>query len=186
MSLVGITGRKFNGKDTLGRILIERYGYVRLAFADPLKEACRNIFGFTDEQLYGDLKETDDTFWQTTPRRVLQYVGTDLLRNQLANIMPQLGTNIWVEALRRRIDIMRHENPDIKIVVTDVRFENEVEMIKRLSGTVIRVSRPSVNTSIDVHSSEINIDNLNVDHQILNEGTLHDLEDAVKLIMDKF
>lgn len=173
--LIGITGRKFNGKDTLGTHLISTYDYKRLAFADPLKEGCKQIFDFNDEQLYGSLKETEDDFWHVTPRKVLQYVGTDLFREQLENIMPHLGKNIWVEATKRKILNEWQKNKHQKIVITDVRFPNEVEMIYDLGGIMIRVERDIVNDDIDVHASEIQISNLEVTYRLKNNGTIKEL-----------
>ena len=170
-SVVGITGRKFNGKDTLGKYFIENMGYEKLAFADALKDACRCVFGFTDEQLYGDKKEEVDEFWKVTPRKVLQFVGTELFRNQLSTIMPELGNDIWVAVIKKKI----LDNPDKKFVITDVRFPNECELIKKLGGIVIRVNRNSVNNEIDPHSSELAIEKLDVDFEIENNGTIKEL-----------
>jgi len=169
--IVGITGRKFNGKDTLGKYFIDELGYKKLAFADSLKEGCRCIFGFTDEQLYGEKKEEIDEFWKATPRKVLQFVGTELFRNQLAEIMPHLGHDIWVEVVRKKI----LDNPDTNFVITDVRFPNECEIIKKMGGIIIRVNRDSVNTTVDLHQSEIEIEKLDVDTVIQNDGSIDDL-----------
>lgn len=175
--LIGLTGRKFNGKDTIGYHLCTKYGYIRFAFADALKEACRCIFGFTDDQLYGNKKEEVDTFWKTSPRIILQYLGTDLFRNQLQKIMPDLGQNIWVEVVRKKILDIWEKNPNQPIVVTDVRFPNEIDMVLSLGGTNIRVKRPELykKVCLDLHSSELEIDNLNVSYEILNDSTLEEL-----------
>lgn len=171
--IIGITGRKYNGKDTLGKFFIERMKYTRLAFADPLKEACRCIFGFTEEQLYGNEKEINDKYWQVTPRKVLQYVGTDLMRDQLGDIIPHIGQDIWIEVVRKKI----LDFPDVCFVITDVRFPNEINMIKQLGGINIRVSRESVNTVVDPHPSELLIEQLIVDYEINNNGTIQQLFD---------
>lgn len=181
--LIGITGRKFNGKDTLGNMLISKYDYKRFAFADPLKEGCKHIFGLTDEQLYGDLKETNDDFWQTTPRTILQFVGTELFREQLSTIMPHLGKNIWVEATKRKIMKEWQENNNQCIVVTDVRFENEVNMIKQMGGIVIRIVRDSMNDTVDVHASEIAIQFLDVTSEISNNSSIEDLSKVLDNFM---
>ena len=57
MKILGICGKKRSGKDTAGEYLIQKYGYVRYAFGDPVKDVCRVMFKFTEEQLYGDKKE---------------------------------------------------------------------------------------------------------------------------------
>lgn len=173
--VVGVTGRKGNGKDTLGNYLVTNYGYKRIAFADALKDACRCIFGFTEEQLYGSLKETTDEFWQTSPRRVLQFVGTDLFRDHLMEIMPWINQNIWVEVVKKKILDEWKTNPNTRFVITDVRFPNEIDLINQLNGITVRVSRPSINIDTDPHPSEIQIETLPVMHEISNEGTKEEL-----------
>lgn len=181
--LIGITGRKFNGKDTVGNYYVSNHGYVRLAFADALKKACGEIFGFTDEQLYGNEKEIIDEFWKVSPRVVLQYVGTDLFREQLCQIMPEVGNNIWVKVVQKKILSAWKSNPNACFVVTDVRFPNECKMIRDMGGIVIRVKRDSVNNTADTHSSETEIENLTVDFEISNNGTKPELYDNAKNIL---
>lgn len=173
--VIGVTGRKFNGKDTLGNYFVEKYGYKRLAFADALKNGCREIFGFTNEQLYGDQKETFDEYWDTTPRTVLQYVGTDLFREQLCTIMPKVGKNIWLKVVEKKILDELKINPNARFVITDVRFQNECQMIKNMGGIVIRVKRDSVNNVVDCHCSELEIEKLNVNVELPNNGTKQEL-----------
>lgn len=183
--VIGVTGRKYNGKDTVGNYLVEHFGYKRLAFADALKDACRCIFGFTDEQLYGSLKETQDVFWKVSPRIVLQYIGTNLLRDQLSTIMPDLGNDIWVNVIKKKILDEWTINPNQKFVVTDARFPNEVAMIKELGGTMFRIRRESINAVSDSHSSEMGIEKLDVDHEIINDKELDDLYQKIKVILEK-
>lgn len=184
--IIGITGRKGNGKDTLGNYLVTNHGYKRIAFADALKDACKCVFGLTDEQLYGDLKETVDDFWKTSPRKILQFVGTDLFRDHLMEIMPWINKNIWVEVVKKKILDEWKINPEVRFVITDVRFPNEIELVNFLNGTSIRVSRPSINNVTDPHQSEIEIETLQVTYSILNEGTYEDLFDNAKnLILPK-
>lgn len=173
--VLGMTGRKFNGKDTLGNYFVEKYGYKRVAFADALKDGCKEIFGFTNDQLYGDKKETIDEYWGVTPRTVMQYVGTDLFRDQLDVIMPNVGKNIWLRVLEKKILDEWKVNPSTRFVITDVRFSNECQMVKDLGGIVIRVKRNSVNSSTDYHSSEIEIEKLDVSVELPNDGTKEEL-----------
>jgi len=139
--LIGITGRKFHGKDTLVNRLVQRFGYKKFAFADPLKEACRIIFGFNHEQLYGNKKEEKDVFWNITPRKIFQFVGTDLFRDQAKNIIPNIGEDLWIEVIRKKILDEWKENPNQHIVITDVRFPNEADMIHQMNGIIVRVKR---------------------------------------------
>lgn len=184
--VIGVTGRKGNGKDTLGNYLVLNHGYKRIAFADALKDACRCIFGFTEEQLYGNLKETIDDFWQTSPRKVLQFVGTDLFRDHLMEIMPWINQNIWVEVVKKKILDEWKNNPEARFVITDVRFPNEIDLVNQLNGLTVRVSRPSINIDTDPHPSEIQIETLPVKHDIFNDGTKDELFDtATQLLFSK-
>jgi len=68
--IIGFAGKKGSGKDTLGNYLIEKYKFERYAFGDPVKEVCRILFGFNDQQLYGDKKEEIDISLGIKPRGV--------------------------------------------------------------------------------------------------------------------
>jgi len=181
--IIGITGPKFNGKNTLGNYFV-KLGYIELSFAESLKESCRCIFGFSDDQLYGDKKETEDEFWGVSPRVVLQYVGTELYREQLAKIMPHIGKNIWVECIRRKILLELEKNKKANFVITDVRFPNEIEMVKELGGKLIRVVRDSVNNTSDLHESERLIMSLPVDYELKNNGTIEELHEKAREILN--
>jgi hypothetical protein len=177
--IIGITGRKFNGKDTLGKYFMEKHGFKRLGFADPLKEACRCIFGFTDDQLYGGSKETCDDFWKVQPRKVLQFIGTDLLRDQLNRCegLEWIDKSIWTNVMKK--SIIDKLNGGYSVVVTDVRFENEASFIREMGGIVLRVTRNVLNDATDTHASEAEIDRLSVDHDILNNGSIDSMYDNV-------
>jgi hypothetical protein len=176
--IIGVTGRKFNGKDTIAELLCKKYDYIQVTFAGLLKDICKHLFKFTDEQLYGSLKEVEDPFWKVTPRDVFQYIGTDLFRKQMGKLIPGLGENFWVMCLKREIYDIINKNPNSKIVISDVRFPNEVDLVKELGGDVIRVTRESVN-NVDNHESEKLIETLVVDKDFTNNTTVEDLHNAV-------
>lgn len=181
--IIGITGRKFNGKDTLGDFFVTKYGYKRVAFADALKNACKEIFGLSDDQLYGDKKEEIDEYWKTSPRTIFQFVGTDLFRNQLKIIMPNIGDNIWLRVIEKKISDEIKKDPSVKIIVTDVRFSNECQMVKDFGGIVIRVKRDMINNN-DAHPSELEIDKLNVTFEVPNNETKEKLyENTIQLLL---
>lgn len=176
--IIGITGHKYNGKDTIGEYLT-KYSYICLSFAEPIKVICKILFGFSVNQLFGNEKELIDPYWNITPRRAMQYIGTDLLRDQLGKLVP-IGQDIWIEVLRKKIKDL---GPKALIVITDVRFDNEVKFIKQMGGIIWRVTRPILEIS-DNHESEKSIDNLPVDHEILNDSSLEDLYKKVDLLLD--
>ncbi len=171
MVLVGLMGIKGSGKSTGALYLIEKYGFVEKSFAEPLKKACKELFLLNDMQLgTQEQKETPDARWfGCTPRTMLQYVGTELLRDQLEKIMPGLGKNIFIHNFKLWYDAEIKKNPNLCIVISDVRFQNEIDMIQNLGGTVIKINRPSVQTN-DMHQSEIELKNITT-YNLLIENT---------------
>lgn len=175
-NLIGVAGCKRQGKDTIGDYMVEHYGYTKIGFADSLKVALQAIFKFSDEQLYGDLKEITDDFWNLTPRNAMQTIGTDLMRNQFMD-------DVWVRCVERTITEAWKTTPFKKFVISDIRFPNEIDMVKRLSGKIIRITRPDLPDLAENHESESNIGSLVVDYDILNDGTIDELYKKVNCIL---
>jgi len=135
------------GKDTAGRYLLYKImGTKRRAFGDSIKEACAAIFGFTDAQLHGNMKEVVDPFWGVTPRSMLQRVGTEAIRNEV-------GKDVWVKSWESYLNNHSHFNR--LWVVPDVRFPNEADAVKRAGGIVVRIDRlAKLRDKVPDHESE--------------------------------
>ena len=178
--IIGITGKKQHGKDTIGNYFVLNHGYQRIAFADALKYMLAIGFGFSKDQLHGHLKEESDPFWKVSPREVMQFVGTELFRENMSKLIPHVENDFWVWILKKKI----LSNPETKFVVTDIRFQNEMELIQELGGTTFCVSRPTSSEHLNssLHSSETQIDTLSkkVNHLFLNDGSLEDLYEKVE------
>ena len=140
--IIGICGLAGAGKDTVGDILVNNLpNWEKMSFASHLKDVASLLFGFDRKMLAGEtpedraIREQPDKFWSEkmgkdfTPRYALQFLGTNLLRNQLHK-------NIWVDCLERKI-----LKSDKNIVITDVRFPNEIDMIRNIGGEIWRVER---------------------------------------------
>ena len=168
MSIIGITGRKRHGKDTIADYLVEHYGYTKMAFADPIRDICRDMFGFTDGQFGGHDKEAVDDRWGISPRQAMQFIGTDLVRAHIHELLPTVGEDFWVKCLMNRVP------PGARIVVSDVRFPNEAAAI-RSQGTLWRVKRSVADTKDDTHISESMVDGLDVDAELDNNDDLANL-----------
>lgn len=177
--ILGITGEMRHGKSTLTAELVKRYGFTEYAFAQPLKRGCAILFNFTDEQLYQDQKEQVDLRWGITPRKVLQVVGTDLFRNLIHVYLPklQLKHTLWIE------NFIRWQSAQSgNIVVSDVRFMDECEVIQNMNGIVVRIVRPSLINRKDekhTHASETSTSLLPVNHTIYNDSTLDALSGKI-------
>jgi hypothetical protein len=60
--LVGICGPAGSGKTTTAGFLVKNHGFVEVALADPLKRICQDVYGFSDQQLWGpsDFRNAQD------------------------------------------------------------------------------------------------------------------------------
>lgn len=120
MKIIGILGPAGSGKTTVARYLVEKYGAVRYAFGDPLKEIAGRTLDFSHDQLYGsqEQKEAVDPRYGFSPRWFMQRLGTEGIRSVL-------GEDFWWKLCLERIF---DEKPPLA-VIDDVRFENEAEGI---------------------------------------------------------
>ena len=166
--IIGISGYATAGKDTVAQILVEQFGFQRLAFADSIRDICLVINPYLSDGLrVGDLVK--DYGWDvakqnTEVRRLLQVLGTEVGRQIF-------DEDVWVDALFQKVD------PNKKYVITDVRFANEAECIKEY-GEVWRVNRAGVDP-INEHISETQLDDYEFDYVINNDGTFDDLKNKV-------
>ena len=190
--LIGFMAKKRAGKDTSADYLCVKHGFVKQSFAAPLKKACGAMFNFTQQQIERDyFKEKVDPTWGITPRQAFQFVGTELIRAHMDELISGVGAGFWIRNMQQRIDNLRKENPEVNIVISDVRFQNEVDMIHELGGKVIKIERDTVATrnkagkhkkKQDTHASEMDMDSIdNYDAFITNDGTKEDLYKNIEI-----
>jgi hypothetical protein len=172
---IGIKGLAGHGKDTVANIITDYLSptiATKVSFADPLKEILSIVSGIPKDKIDQSKTDTVPEFGMTV-RTMLQKIGTDAMRNQVDD-------EVWIKIAERRIkDIPRH-----KIVIfPDVRFENEMNFIKRNKGVLLNVYRPHrmFDDSVYQHISEQG--NFEVDYTIINDGSLEDLRRKVYSIM---
>lgn len=122
--IVGLCGAALSGKDTLAKALISR-GWYRGAFADKLKEQCEPTIG----KSFVAMSPAEKEFW----RPLLVTVG-ELRRKQ--------NPNYWIDEMQSHL--WQHVEPGRPVVVTDVRYTNEVQWIQRQGGVVALLIRPGV------------------------------------------
>jgi hypothetical protein len=176
MTVVGISGKKRSGKDTMADIFVEE-GFERHAFAEPIKGAAKMIFNLTDEQVDGDRKEKTDPYWKRTPREIMQHFGTDAFRETY-------GEKVWVDSLIQRL---RLRLPSAA-VVKDVRFPNEVTGLQERAGAdVIRIDASERLDHDDSHASETALDGYDgFDRTVANNGSLADFKQRSRDIAQNY
>lgn len=180
MTVIGLTGLKGCGKDTAAAALVED-GWSRLAFADPLRQMLYQlnpIIGDADGnphpmrwQTYLDLVGYAQAKNHPEVRRLMQIFGTEVMREMY-------GQNAWVDLAEQRIE----SEPFTQWVLTDVRFDNEAEMIRRLGGWVIEIQRDGLTR--DGHASEAGVSRHLVDVILPNDGTVEDLHTQTRSVVD--
>ena len=176
LAIIGLTGNKHHGKNLFSTLIRNNsVGWSEIAFADALKDITYILFELDYEQLYGNKKEEFIDKLGTTPRHLLQQIGTDIFRNLFSKIYKRSDT-IWIDIIDRVI----HDSLFYNWIVTDVRFQNEVDFINNLNcGMIIKIFRPDYNET-STHVSE-EIDNLkNIHFKIMNNGTIDDLNEISK------
>ena len=210
MNTIGLLGYIGSGKNTVAKYLATK-GCIPTSFAGPLKDLCANVFGWDREMLEGETDESRefregiDLYWSKklnisnfTPRLALQLIGTDVMRNHF-------NQNIWISSLEYRVKKLHNQNECV--VISDCRFSNEVDLIRRVGGTIILVQRDEKPEWYDialaanngdavakhimnkdfneVHSSEWDWIGCEIDYTINNTGSLEDLYANIDVIIDK-
>jgi len=176
MQLVGITGRAGAGKDTIADYLVHEHGFTKLSFAGPLK-AMLAAAGMP-EPADRAAKELPIPGFGFTWREAAQRLGTEWGR--------ALDPDIWVKVIEAQILQAQILNSayetNCRFVLSDVRFENEAAMIRRLGGKVLFVHGRAVDLGANAaHASEAGIAFAQgLDSLIPNSGSLDDLFSEVR------
>jgi hypothetical protein len=195
MSIFLICGRKRTGKDTVASYLKFKYGVQHMYLSQPMKDACRIIFNFTEEQLYGNDKEVIDDRYGISARQALQHIGTEWAQFGLMKDFPEfnkkVGRGLWVKNLLIRYDDLCFKNKrTVSIAVSDVRFPQEVQMIEKYCSDnkdkcyKIHITRDT-GLPEDTHASEKEQDQIkDFDFTLGNSGTLKELYDNIDKIVE--
>jgi hypothetical protein len=210
--VVGFCGFISAGKDTAADYLCNYHGFRRDSFANSLKDAVSCVFGWDRILLEGRTKEArewreqPDTWWSNrlgriiTPRWILQYWGTEVCRHGFHD-------DIWIASLENK---MRKTTDNI--VISDVRFPNEIVAIHNTGGIVVRIKRgadpewydaavsynrgPDSNITwalsrsklekFGVHASETSWVGGSIDHVVENNSTVDQLFSQLEMIIKNY
>lgn len=186
--LIGVTGNKRHGKDSIANILRKNFYYTIAKFAGALKNSSAMVYG-NDPNLH-ELDKTKDTI---DPNWGISYRDEDI---ELGQKYREIRPDHWVRRLE--IDLQQLAKSTgavtickLNVVISDLRFVNEAEFIQHHNGYIIRVINPRVGRPTGVTDSgwavsETEQFNIKEDATIYNDGTLLDLETKVDEVMSLF
>lgn len=177
MKLIGLVGPIGSGKDTVGDLLWETYGFLRTAFADPVRLAASAIYGvelpyFIDR----DKKDSVIPYWGLTPRQMLRILGE--------GVKAEGGQDTMVRRWLMTAQIFRSTD---HIVVTDVRFPLEAQAVRQVGGTLVHLTRPGLKHSPELlsHISEQGLEFRPGDLRLSNDGTIAELLVKLDVILSQ-
>jgi hypothetical protein len=191
--VIGLCGDKFAGKDYVGKVIgkitrIRDESHERVAFGDPIKKVASIIFDVPLALFYAEerVKENHLTVWKwselepglaaafpggrgvyVTVREAVQLVGYELFRKRFAE-------QTWIKLIRAQLE---RSDKDV-VVVTDVRFEPEEQLVRTYGGWIVRVVDPEAPVRVDQHKTETSQWVIKPDHTIINSRLRppHELE----------
>lgn len=199
--VIALCGAMRAGKDETAAHLVACHGFVHMKLAARLKAGVGAMFGFSPEQLELACKDDVDARWGITPRRALQWVGTDVMQSRLGEeLLPGVGREFWVRQCAA--DILAHlktEEPagqpprqQQPVVISDMRFAHEARCLRDALGDallIVRVTRaggPPVQCSRPAtggHRSETEWRSVEACAELRNEGTLEQLRSQVDALL---
>jgi hypothetical protein len=164
--IVVVMGQAGSGKDTVADHLVRAHGFAKVSFADPMKRFCREVFDFSESQVWGPLHEKNapDARWDgLSPRVALQTLGTEWGRGCHPEVWIRYGLRVASELLAGErwytpsAGLVEEEGRRAAgVVIADCRFANEAAAVKRAGGQAWRVIRPGCDGAVGVsgHASE--------------------------------
>lgn len=185
---IALMGRAGSGKDTLAGELVLREGYHRVAFADPLREMAFAV----DPIIGAGIVNGKFDHWQRLSSIVAAYgwdvakrdypeVRRVLQRLGLEGVRRTFGDDAWLSIALRKISSIRADGTPV--VVTDVRFRNELNALRERRFVAVWISRPGV--SAGSHPSEAELGPEDADHVVHNDSTPAKLYEQVKEALRK-
>lgn len=205
MEIIGLSGYARSGKDEAANILVNEYGFTRVAFADKLREvlyALNPVVAFTETETIALVEEPIapgpvKVKFGAAPKtiyvqEVIDTYGWHSYKEspygpEVRRLLQRLGTesgrqtlwdSIWIDAAFAGLA------EDAKVVVTDCRFPNEAQAVRERGGSLWRVNRagvgPAVGKDGTIHPSETSLDTHHFDVVLFNDSSLETYQDNVR------
>lgn len=201
IAVVGLTGPRGVGKDTVAELLAVHHEFTPIAFADPLRTEVADAFhidpalllaretketplpalaldrcadnGFVVamQNLYRLLEHPLDLGAPRSPRQILRWWGTDYRRVQ--------NPAYWVSRTAVAISVLRRCTGAERFVLTDVRMRNEADLVRQYGGLLWQIARPGHLAEPHAHASETSGAEFGPDTVIDNRHDVRHLQQMV-------
>lgn len=189
--IIALTGKKRSGKDSFAAALVADHGFVRCAFADPIRSTLEQIDPWitpddpgehatsSPVRLHSMLAQHswDDVKANAEVRRLLQQTGQAVRAHR---------PSIWTDLLMTALDTLPQ---DQHVVVTDVRMRDEVDALRARGAHLVRIIRPSLiadSSAAGRHLTETQLDDVPMDSTIVNESDLTHLATAAARLVSTY
>ncbi len=158
--IISLTGNMGVGKDTMADYMVDQYGFVKVSMADPFKRIAKEVYEFSDEQLWGPSSarnqedkrypRPDGTF--LTARIVTQLLGNELSRLAypetwivyLKRVLEKIQSGYFYSEKQGPYQVEGKKSSYAGIIVSSCRFRNEIEAVKDMGGIAVRLMRPAL------------------------------------------
>ena len=157
--IIAITGIARAGKDTTAEYLVQKYGYVRLAYADIMKSILCSTFNIPPQELEAYKNDSNSNIAVVDINQSADFVKYDLLKVTFRNILENFGQamkalfgeKVWSNLIIQKIKELNHD----KIVVSDVRFHVEIDGLRENFNDVTLLKVTNGLQPASEHASEV-------------------------------
>jgi len=173
--IIALCGYKGSGKDTAAEYLVTKYKYNHYKISEKLKEVIKLLFNLDDNDLEKNKDEINDK-WGIEPRKIMQFIGTDMFQYKLQELFPTIEKSFWIKSLFTDELINKIENENHRIVISDLRFLHEYDLISNIyvPYSILKVQNNNLEKN-DNHISENEFNNIPINAVILNNTTKQQL-----------
>jgi len=159
---ITFTGKAGAGKTLAANHLVNRYGFVKYSISSKIKEIAKDLFGMENKD-----------------RRLLQDIGTK---------MREIKPTVWVDYLIRQIE-RDTSSPGFSyrgIVVDDLRFLNEAELLRRNGFFIVKIEGITYDMGeLGQHVSETELESIDPDYTIRLPQLYDDIPRYNKILIEK-
>ena len=173
--IIALCGYKGSGKDTVAEYLVQKYKYNHYKISEKLKEVIKLLFNLNDDDLERNKDEINDK-WGIEPRKIMQFIGTDMFQYKLQELFPNIEKTFWIKSLFTDELINKIENENHRVVISDLRFLHEYDLISNIyvPYSILKVQNNNLEKN-DNHISENEFNNIPINAVILNNTTKQQL-----------